>query len=76
MASPSGLAVSVGGLAPLIGALADATTLRTVLAPLILLPALGGLLLRSLHEPEPLGTATGRGADTPAGHRAVNERQI
>ncbi|MER7874103.1 MFS transporter [Streptomyces solisilvae] len=47
-----GLTVSVGGLAsPLIGALADATTLRTALAPLIVLPAVGRLLLRPLPEP-------------------------
>ncbi|MBW5425186.1 MFS transporter, partial [Streptomyces sp. BG9H] len=47
-----GLTVSIGGLAsPLIGALADATSLRTALSPLIVLPALGWLLLRSLREP-------------------------
>ncbi|WP_440582139.1 MFS transporter, partial [Streptomyces flavofungini] len=47
-----GLAVSVGGLAgPLIGALADATSLRTALTPLIALPLLGRLLLRELREP-------------------------
>ncbi|ATL31977.1 MFS transporter [Streptomyces formicae] len=47
-----GLTVSIGGLAsPLIGALADATDLRTALAPLIALPALGWLLLRTLREP-------------------------
>lgn len=47
-----GLAVSAGGLAgPAIGALADATTLRTALAPLILLPAVCALLFRSLPEP-------------------------
>ncbi|MFE5889850.1 MFS transporter [Streptomyces sp. NPDC056462] len=47
-----GLAVSVGGLAaPVIGALADATSLRTALLPLIALPVLGGLLLRGLREP-------------------------
>lgn len=47
-----GLTVSVGGLAsPLIGALADATTLRTALTPLIVLPAVGRLLLRPLPEP-------------------------
>ncbi|MET8009285.1 MFS transporter [Streptomyces sp. NPDC005271] len=47
-----GLTVSVGGVAaPLIGALADATSLRTALIPLIVLPALGWLLLRTLHEP-------------------------
>ncbi|MBM7168588.1 MFS transporter [Streptomyces sp. G44] len=48
-----GLTVSVGGLAtPLIGALADTTSLGVALAPLIILPALGWLLLRALREPE------------------------
>ncbi|MFF9108607.1 MULTISPECIES: MFS transporter [unclassified Streptomyces] len=47
-----GLTVSVGGLAgPLIGALADATSLRTALTPLIVLPAVSWLLLRTLAEP-------------------------
>ncbi|WP_069885078.1 MFS transporter [Streptomyces luteocolor] len=47
-----GLTVSVGGLAsPLIGAVADASSLRTALMPLIALPALGWLLLRTLREP-------------------------
>ncbi|MET7695404.1 MFS transporter [Streptomyces sp. NPDC005483] len=47
-----GLTVSVGGLAaPALGALADGTSLRTALVPLIVLPALGGLLLRGLREP-------------------------
>ncbi|MFF0742741.1 MFS transporter [Streptomyces sp. NPDC004111] len=51
-----GLTVSVGGLAsPLIGAVADATSLQVALAPLILLPAVGGLLLRGLREPEQPG---------------------
>ncbi|MET9831128.1 MFS transporter [Streptomyces sp. NPDC006385] len=49
-----GLTVSVGGLAtPVIGALADATSLRTALAPLVVLPALGRLLLCGLREPVP-----------------------
>ncbi|WP_106401089.1 MFS transporter [Actinocorallia populi] len=49
-----GLTVSVGGLAsPLIGALADHTTLRTALMPLILMPALSWLFLRTLPEPAP-----------------------
>ncbi|MEU9171726.1 MFS transporter [Streptomyces sp. NPDC048420] len=49
-----GLTVSVGGLAaPVVGALADATSLRTALLPLVALPALGGLLLRGLREPSP-----------------------
>ncbi|WAZ23764.1 MFS transporter [Streptomyces cinnabarinus] len=47
-----GLTVSVGGLTtPLIGAAADATSLRTALAPLALLPAVGWLLVRGLREP-------------------------
>ncbi|QDQ16790.1 MFS transporter [Streptomyces spectabilis] len=47
-----GLTVSVGGVAsPLIGTLADATSLRAALAPLIVLPAIGWLLLRPLREP-------------------------
>ncbi|MBX7550840.1 MFS transporter [Streptomyces sp. tea 10] len=47
-----GLAVSAGGLvSPLIGRLADATSLRTALAPLILMPVLSWLLARTLPEP-------------------------
>jgi FSR family fosmidomycin resistance protein-like MFS transporter len=47
-----GLTVSIGGLAsPLIGSLADATSLRTALTPLILAPALSWLLFRTLPEP-------------------------
>ncbi|WP_433350602.1 MFS transporter [Micromonospora sp. CA-111912] len=47
-----GLTVSVGGLAsPLIGRLADTTSLGTALAPLILMPALSWLLFRNLPEP-------------------------
>jgi len=47
-----GLTVSVGGLvSPLIGGLADATSLRTALAPLALVPAVSWLLVRSLPEP-------------------------
>lgn len=49
-----GLAVSVGGLAaPVLGALADTTSLRTALLPLIALPLLGRLLLWGLREPVP-----------------------
>ncbi|MFI2261507.1 MFS transporter [Streptomyces tubercidicus] len=59
-----GLTVSVGGLAgPLIGAAADATSLQTALTPLIALPALGWLLLRTLHEPDMPETMT---AGSPA----------
>ncbi|MDJ0463772.1 MFS transporter [Streptomyces sp. H27-C3] len=47
-----GLTVSVGGLAtPLIGGIADATSLQTALTPLILMPVLACLLFRMLPEP-------------------------
>lgn len=47
-----GLAVSVGGLtSPLVGAVAEATTLRTALACLIAFPVLAWLLSRTLAEP-------------------------
>ncbi|WP_406072597.1 MFS transporter [Streptomyces sp. NBC_01020] len=47
-----GLTVSIGGLAsPLIGAVADATSLRTALSPLVVLPVVSWLLLRTLPEP-------------------------
>jgi FSR family fosmidomycin resistance protein-like MFS transporter len=47
-----GLTVSFGGLAsPAIGSLADATSLRTALAPLILMPVVSWLLFRTLPEP-------------------------
>ncbi|MGW7545201.1 MFS transporter [Streptomyces sp. NPDC054770] len=56
-----GLTVSIGGLvSPLIGSIADATSLRTALAPLILMPALSWLLFRTLPEPtapKPVPTA-------------------
>ncbi|MEV5240731.1 MFS transporter [Streptomyces cinnamoneus] len=60
-----GLTVSIGGLtSPLLGALADATSLQTALAPLTALPALGWLLLRTLPEPGRLeGTTTDRRPD-------------
>jgi len=49
-----GLTVSIGGMVtPLIGTIADATSLRTALTPLIVLPALSWLLLRGLPEPTP-----------------------
>ncbi|KIZ16646.1 MFS transporter [Streptomyces natalensis] len=49
-----GLAVSIGGLAsPAIGSIADATSLRTALAPLILMPVLSWLFFRTLPEPSP-----------------------
>jgi FSR family fosmidomycin resistance protein-like MFS transporter len=60
-----GLTVSIGGLAsPLIGALADAASLQAALAPLIALPAVGWLLLRTLHEPEMPEATTGRPPET------------
>ncbi|MFF8679426.1 MFS transporter [Streptomyces sp. NPDC015140] len=47
-----GLTVSIGGLvSPLLGHLADTTTLRTALTPLIAMPALSWLLFRTLPEP-------------------------
>ncbi|GIH03980.1 MFS transporter [Rhizocola hellebori] len=47
-----GLTVSIGGLAsPLVGSLADATSLRTALAPLVVMPVLSWLLFRTLAEP-------------------------
>ena len=63
-----GLTVSIGGLvSPLIGIVADATSLRTALTPLILMPALSWLLFRTLPEPTaPRPTAalqTGDGTD-------------
>ena len=56
--------MSVGGLAaPALGALADATSLRTALLPLVALPALGRLLLCGLREPVPPGAAVAERAD-------------
>jgi len=47
-----GLAVSVGGLfSPLLGALADATSLRITLTTLLGLPPLALLLTTLMHEP-------------------------
>ncbi|QTD96518.1 MFS transporter [Streptomyces cyanogenus] len=66
-----GLTVSVGGLAsPLIGRVADATSLRTALAPLVLLPALAWLLFRALPEPAGPGGRAGAPA-AAAAQRAV-----
>ncbi|GAA2431885.1 MFS transporter [Streptomyces macrosporus] len=54
-----GLTVSIGGLvSPLIGSLADAMSLRTALAPLILMPAVSWLLFRTLPEPTVPPSAT------------------
>ncbi|WP_040871480.1 MFS transporter [Nocardia exalbida] len=47
-----GLTVSIGGLAsPLLGWLADATSLQTALIPLVLMPVLSWLLFRTLRDP-------------------------
>lgn len=47
-----GLTVSIGGLAsPVLGSLADATSLQTALAPLTLMPLLSWLMFRLLREP-------------------------
>ncbi len=54
-----GLTVSVGGLiSPLLGHLADTTTLRTALTPLIAMPALSWLFFRTLPEPAAPGSRT------------------
>ncbi|WP_306319818.1 MULTISPECIES: MFS transporter [unclassified Streptomyces] len=58
-----GLTVSIGGLAsPLIGSIADHTSLRTALTPLIVMPLLSWLLFRALPEP---------GTDTVASDRSL-----
>jgi FSR family fosmidomycin resistance protein-like MFS transporter len=47
-----GLTVSVGGLAsPVLGAIADASSLQTALTPLIALPVVSWLFVRRLPEP-------------------------
>jgi FSR family fosmidomycin resistance protein-like MFS transporter len=47
-----GLTVSIGGLAsPILGVLADATTLQAALAPLTLMPIFSWLMFRLLREP-------------------------
>ncbi|MFJ3876804.1 MFS transporter [Streptomyces sp. NPDC090077] len=57
-----GLTVSIGGLvSPLLGQLADSTSLKTALTPLIAMPALSWLLFRALPEP----TAPEPQADAP-----------
>lgn len=65
-----GLTVSIGGLtSPVIGGLADATSLRTALAPLILMPVLSWLLFHTLPEPavaRPEAAARPKGEDTGA----------
>ena len=47
-----GLTVSVGGLfSPLLGTLADHTSLQVALAPLVVMPVLSWLMFRTLAEP-------------------------
>ncbi|MER6947820.1 MFS transporter [Nonomuraea sp. NPDC000554] len=56
-----GLAVSVGGLtSPLVGALAEATSLRLALGVLAVFPALSCLLARTLTDPAPVAGQAGR----------------
>ncbi|MFB7438133.1 MFS transporter [Streptomyces mirabilis] len=64
-----GLTVSIGGLVtPLIGTVADATSLRIALTPLILMPALSWLLFRTLPEPTaPKPMAAARAKSSTAG---------
>ncbi|SCG44305.1 MFS transporter, FSR family, fosmidomycin resistance protein [Micromonospora echinaurantiaca] len=48
-----GLTVSVGGIAsPILGRLADATSLQIGLTPLIVMPLLSWLMFRTLRDPE------------------------
>ncbi|MER7420341.1 MFS transporter [Micromonospora peucetia] len=62
-----GLTVSIGGLAsPLIGGVADATSLQTALAPLSVLPALAWLVFRTLPEPTPSKLVTPEAQSVPA----------
>ncbi|MFG2004603.1 MFS transporter [Spirillospora sp. NPDC048911] len=67
-----GLAVSVGGvLAPAFGALADATSLHTMLAALTVFPILAWLLTRRLREPDRLELLeTGSPPHVPPARRA------
>lgn len=69
-----GLTVSIGGLVtPLIGSVAHATSLRTALTPLILMPALSWLLFRTLPEPTAPGAASRRPESDPRpGRRRVH----
>ncbi|MGW5382065.1 MFS transporter [Nocardia sp. NPDC003963] len=59
-----GLTVSIGGLAgPVLGRLADATSLQIALAPLVLMPALSWLMFRTLRDPAtPRASGTARAA--------------
>ncbi|WP_326625981.1 MFS transporter [Nonomuraea fuscirosea] len=64
-----GLAVSVGGLAsPVVGAVAEASSLRVALACLIVFPVLAWLVARTLKDPAPVPARPdeGRSAPSPA----------
>lgn len=68
-----GLAVSVGGLfSPLLGALADATSLRTTLTALLALPVLALLLTTLMREPAspPAHSATAASASRATSSRS------
>nr|WP_211207303.1 MFS transporter [Stackebrandtia nassauensis] len=69
-----GLTITIGGLAsPLIGGLADATSLRVALAPLIAMPVLSWLMFRTLPEPAVMGAdgSDGRQPAPDVGHRGA-----
>lgn len=74
-----GLTVSIGGLAsPVIGRIADATSLRVALTPLILMPALNWLLFRTLPEPtapKPKAATRQTGDDTDAALSPTGEQR-
>lgn len=66
--------MSIGGLiSPVIGTLADRTSLQTALAPLILMPLLAWLLFHTLPEPAvpSSGSTTPKGEDADAEHSPV-----
>jgi MFS family permease len=67
-----GLTVSIGGTAsPVIGWLADTTSLQIALAPLILMPVVSWLLFRSLPEPTVLRSAASTSAEGEGPHDAL-----
>lgn len=62
-----GLTASIGGIAsPVLGALADSTSLQVALAPLVVMPLISWLVLSRLHEP----AVTMRPGASPAGEAA------
>jgi FSR family fosmidomycin resistance protein-like MFS transporter len=70
-----GSTITIGGLfTPLLGIVADHSTLRTALVPLIAMPALAWLALRRLPEPTRPRAAPGehvRASDLEAGSSAI-----